>query len=155
MEEFGINLHVDELVSIQFQHWVAPPLFEDTFPFLETLQNAGLKIAIVSNIDRADIEAALISTGIKCDAVLTSEDVRAYKPHPDLFSTALDMMQIDRDEVLLVGDSRTSDVAGAIRAGIPVAWINRTGKTTDGDLVPNYEVSSLSELSGIVADLSA
>ncbi len=67
-----------------------------------------------------------------------------------MFHMALDVLGLQPDEVLHVEDSRTSDVGGATRLGIPVAWVNRTGKSATGDPVADYTVTSLNEVLTIV-----
>ncbi|MFR9727331.1 HAD family hydrolase [Streptomyces sp. MS19] len=49
-------------------------------------------------------------------------------------------------EVLHVGDSFRSDVAGAAAVGIPAAWVNRTGRAAPEGPRPAYEVASLTAL---------
>ncbi len=125
----------------------APPIFADALAFLRTID---VGVVVVSNIDRQDIEAAIALHGLSFTDVITSEDVRSYKPRPELFNTGLDALGLRPDQVLHIGDSLTSDVAGAIELGIPVAWINRTDKTPSGGIQPTYEGTTLTELIPLV-----
>jgi len=86
------------------------------------------------------------------DAVVISEEVGAAKPDPAIFQVALARMgHPRRDEVLMVGDSLTSDVAGANRAGIDVCWFNPTGLPLPPGLEARYQIRDLSELVALVA----
>jgi 2-haloacid dehalogenase/putative hydrolase of the HAD superfamily len=69
----------------------------------------------VSNIDRADLDAALAHHELAgyFTHLVTSQDARAYKPRPEMFTTALGLLRLGPHEVIHVGDSLTSDVAGA------------------------------------------
>jgi 2-haloacid dehalogenase/putative hydrolase of the HAD superfamily len=106
---------------------------------------------ILSNIDRADLESCLALYELRVQAIVTSDDVRAYKPHPAMFDAGLAATGIsDRRRVLHIGDSSTSDVAGANAASIPVAWVNRTHKPPTPSATPDHTVTTLTELLPIV-----
>ncbi|MGE7823236.1 HAD family hydrolase [Paenibacillus sp. NPDC093718] len=53
-------------------------------------------------------------------------------------------------EVLHVGDSLTSDVAGAQALGIRAVWINRMNKMKPDHIQPNYIIKKLTELERII-----
>lgn len=149
IEAFGAHCDADELSEPLFDYWERPPVFDDAVQFLD--QN-DLPVVVVSNIDRCDIEVAIDHHGLVFDHVLTSEDVRSYKPRPELFVAGLEAAGCPPDRVLHVGDSLTSDVAGARRLGIGVAWVNRVGKLSPspGPEAPTYEVTSLSDLADLI-----
>lgn len=107
-------------------------------------------MCLVSNTDRADIEAAIDYHGLEFDHVVTSEDARSYKPRPELFERALDQLGVRRDAVLHAGDSLSSDVAGADNAGIPVAWVNRSARPRPAEACLRAEVASLAELADLL-----
>lgn len=155
VQEARAAVDVDALLRMQFAYWSAPPMFAETPAFLQDVRRSGLPVCIVSNIDREDIEAAIALHGIAADHVLTSEDVRSYKPNPELFDAALEVMGLTSADVLHVGDSRSSDVAGATALGIPVAWVNRAKKRSAGTPLADYEVSDLMTLLPIIHRLTA
>ena len=150
LTEFEVNLAPETVIAPQFAHWIAPPLFPDTVTFLDSLKSVGISTLVVSNVDRAEIELAIALHGLEFDGVVTSEDARSYKPRPEMFMLALELLSFDRQAVLHVGDSRSNDVGGAKALGIPVAWLNRSGKSTAGEPVADYVVRDLGELQGIV-----
>ena len=144
IENFGAQCDANELSEPLFRYWERPPIFDDAMQFLD---NIGLPVVVVSNIDRLDIETAIDHHDLTFDHVITSEDVRSYKPRPELFVAGLEAAGCPPDRVLHVGDSLTSDVAGARRLGIPVAWVNRAGKPSPAAKdAPTYEVTSLGDL---------
>jgi len=63
--------------------------------------------------------------GIKATSIVTSEDVRSYKPRPEIFLRALELINVRPGEVLHIGDSLSSDIAGAKGLGISTCWLNR------------------------------
>ncbi|RXZ82512.1 HAD family hydrolase [Paenibacillaceae bacterium] len=137
-----------ELSEILYNHWQSPELFEDAKLFLESVRIPKI---ILSNIDRDDIQSALNYNGLSFEHIVTSEDVRSYKPRPEMFETVLASHQLKPAEVLHIGDSLTSDIAGAQNAGIKSAWINRKNRELPQRYSPNYIVNSLEELIPLLA----
>jgi len=145
---FQSTLDARQLCESLFHYWQSPDIFPDSKQFLAQLQ---LPTIIVSNIDRIDIEAAIAHHALSFQHVITSEDVRSYKPRPQMFQQALEQLNLKADEVLHFGDSLLSDVGGAQKLGIKVAWINRKGKTLPPNFSPDYVVTSLTQLLPILA----
>jgi 2-haloacid dehalogenase/putative hydrolase of the HAD superfamily len=127
---FGLDCAVDPLIERQYAHWRTPPIFADTRPFLEHLRASGVTVCLVSNIDGDELAAALAHHGLAFDYIVTSERSRSYKPRPEMFADALALTGASPETALHIGDSFSNDVRGAAAAGIPVAWLNRTGKPT-------------------------
>ena len=147
---FRSTLDPAELMAPQLAHWGAPPIFADARSFLADFQELGLPICVVSNVDRVDIEAAMTFHGLHFEHLITSDDVSAYKPRPEMFVAGLERLGLRHDQVLHIGDSRSSDVGGATAMGIPVAWVNRTGKLPVGESIADYTVTTLNEILPIV-----
>lgn len=143
LSRFRAGCDPSALSARMYAHWQRPPLFEDALLFL---QRVPLPVLVVSNIDRQDIEAAIGHHGLRFDRVLTSEDARSYKPRPELFRAAVGAAGAPPGRLLHIGDSATSDVAGANAVGIPVAWVNRTRKRLPDGLQVDFEVSRLTQL---------
>jgi 2-haloacid dehalogenase len=96
LDALGSSEDPDQLTLAQFAYWRRPPLFGDAREFLSRLK---IPVCVVSNIDRADIEAAIGYHGLAFDHVLTSQDVRSYKPRPEIFERALGLLGVRRDAV--------------------------------------------------------
>ena len=58
---------------------------------------------------------------------LISEEVGINKPRPEIFRIALQRNGISADEAVMIGDSYSSDIAGAKAAGIDQIWITSEG----------------------------
>jgi len=69
--------------------------------------------------------------------IVLSEEVGCQKPNPRIYEIALERGGWKPDEVLMIGDSWTSDIQGAIASGIDQLWIHE-GET---DLPSTYKVS--------------
>ena len=126
LEHFGSDADAKELSDMMFAHWVKPPIFEDSKVFFE---KSPLPIYVVSNIDTSDILQAIAYHDLHPAGVFTSEDAKSYKPRIELFELALKGTGFKPEEVLHIGDSVSSDVQGAAKAGIRALWLNRFGKS--------------------------
>ena len=103
-------------------------LFPDVLPTLLRLKQAGYALAIISNFD--SLLAAIVER-LRLDSffpvVITSWQVQAYKPNKIIFEHAVTQLGLSPSEVLFVGDSPYSDMAGALGAGMHPLLIDRTG----------------------------
>ena len=57
---------------------------------------------------------------------------------------------MDKTEVLIIGDSLTSDMQGGFMAGIDTCWFNPLHKTNPLDFSVTYEVDELAKIADIV-----
>ena len=125
IRHFNATADAKRMSDMMFDYWMKPPIFEEAKEFFE---QCPVPIYIVSNIDRGDILKAIEYHGINPAGVFTSEDARSYKPRRELFEMALEKTELNPDEVVHIGDSLSSDVAGANAVGIDAIWVNRSGK---------------------------
>lgn len=105
------------------------------------------KLVIVTNGITTVQENRLKSSRLKpyISGMITSEAVNCSKPNPRIFDYALDLMgHKSKADVLMVGDSLTSDMQGGINAGIDTCFYNPKG--IQHDLEVTYEVQHLNEL---------
>jgi putative hydrolase of the HAD superfamily len=57
--------------------------------------------------------------------IVISEEVGIMKPNPGIFDHATDLVGVERDQILYIGDSYHSDIRGGKSAGWKVAWFTR------------------------------
>jgi HAD superfamily hydrolase (TIGR01509 family) len=90
--------------------------YADTEATLRTLHEAGVKVAVVSNIG-FDIRPHFAAWGLDglVDAFALSYEVGRTKPDPAIFLRACGMLGADPQRTLMVGDSPAD--AGAVQAG--------------------------------------
>jgi 2-haloacid dehalogenase len=80
-----------------------------------------------------------------------SEEVGVAKPDPRIFDIAFQRLgRPDKGEVLIIGDSLTSDMAGGIAYGIATCWYNPSCLPAEPPLPVTYEIQDLSQLTAIV-----
>ena len=125
--------------------------FDDAAPALSALRDAHprLTVVAVSNWD-CSLQDVLESTGLArhLDAVVTSADAGAAKPHPAIFELALRAAGTGPRNALHVGDSPENDVAGARAAGVRCVLIDRSGRAPQPAGVP--VIRSLRDLPSVI-----
>lgn len=76
-----------------------------------------------------------------------SDEVGDTKPHPILFKKALEKLNVEPTEAIHVGDLLRTDIAGAKAVGMQAVWFNwKNEQRSKQDIVPDYEIHTLSEL---------
>jgi HAD superfamily hydrolase (TIGR01549 family) len=99
-------------------------LYDDALAVLETLARNGLKIGLLSNSAR-DLAEFVAHHGLRADAVLTSASHGKTKPHRAIFRAMLDLLQVEPDEALMVGDTPYDDIEGARAVGMRALLLDR------------------------------
>jgi putative hydrolase of the HAD superfamily len=123
-------------------------LSEDALHVLQVTADR-FALGLISNGASDTQREKLRITGIErhFGAVVLSGETGICKPDPAVFELALRQLGVAPKEALHVGDSLTSDVAGAKAAGVTAVWLNRAGIEKPADApVPDYEIRSLTEL---------
>jgi len=103
-------------------------VFEDVFPCLKALKEAGMRLAVVSNWDER-LHDVLRVTGLSThfEYVLPSIEGSAPKPDPRLFLQAARRLQLPPESIVHVGDSEVEDGQGARSAGFRAVILQRKG----------------------------
>lgn len=141
------------------------------------LDNLGNSAYLIDGADqvvhtlRSQINLALITNGLAevqrarlakstigdCfDPVIISEQVGASKPDVQIFEIAFAGMKaacktaVRRTDVLIVGDSLTSDIKGGNNYGIDTCWFNPAQKPSSTDVEIRYEIHHLNELLDVI-----
>lgn len=87
------------------------------------------------------------------EAAFVSEKMEAEKPNRKIFDGALRALGVEsRENVLVVGDSLTSDIQGGINAGLDTCWFNPNHAENPGKCKPTYEIDRLDALYEIVME---
>ena len=152
VKKLGVQEHVEQVTweLLQSEHSLFAAnnatLYDDVVPMLQHLQNAGFKLAIVSNWD-TPLDPLTERLGIAhyFDAIVASHDarVKSAKPDPHIFNYTLAAVGVSAEEAVHVGDTYEADVIGARNAGIRPILIDRD-KTQTGKW--EETIQSLSEL---------
>ena len=112
-------------------------------------------LAIVSNGAQKVQTRRLAESGVMnfMEDVFISEKMGCEKPNARIFDAALRALGVEnREHVLMVGDSLSSDIQGGSNAGLDTCWYNPNHAENPGKVVPTYEISSLEELYPLVME---
>lgn len=80
------------------------------------------------------------------DKLYISEEVGFQKPDIRFFDTIFIENQLNHDEVLMVGDSLSSDIKGGKDYGIDTVWLNWKNQTNTQEINPTYTLKDLKAL---------
>jgi 2-haloalkanoic acid dehalogenase type II len=147
LRELDVDADETPYVDLFFQVTTKVDLYPEAAEVLRMLP--PMRSAVLSNADHEHLAAWAFTLPV--EFVLISEAVRAYKPDPLMFQTALERFGLPAHEVLHVGDSEVDDVEGAKAAGLRVAWVNRDGRRRRArGPAPDFEIRDLKELLGLL-----
>lgn len=101
-------------------------LFENVFNYLENCRSQGTKICILTDLTAHIQYRKIKKLGLVeyVDFLVTSEEVGVEKPHPNMFTKALQKLECEASTALMIGDSWNKDIVGANAIGIQSIWIN-------------------------------
>lgn len=127
-------------------------LYKESIDLIESLYNS-YKLIIVTNglteIQDKRIRKSVIAKYF--EDIVISEEVGVSKPNPKIFEYALkDIENLDKNKILIVGDSLTSDIQGGINFGIDTCWFNPHKIGNETNFKPTYEISNIMELKNLV-----
>jgi len=117
-------------------------LYPDVLPALDALA-PHYSLGLLSNGNSYPERCGLAG---RFGFVIFSQDVGFEKPDRRVFEIACTRAGCSPDELLHVGDSLETDVAGANGVGARSVWLNRKGKPNEGSIAPDFEMRSLREL---------
>jgi len=151
----SLNLRFDEIqFAKSYMNYLANAsfLYEDSIDLVESLHK-DFRLSIVTN-GLKDVQDNRIRKSIIAkyfDDIVISEEVMVSKPDPKIFEYALNNINhTDKSNVLIVGDSLTSDIQGGINFGIDTCWFNPNKIVNKTGIKPTYEISNLMDLKNIV-----
>lgn len=119
--------------------------------FLKKAKALGYKIFIISNGSKSINPSRIEFSGLKkyFDEVYISEDQGYDKPDVRFFNNLFKKYP-HKEQMVIIGDSLSSDIQSGINLGIPTIWFNTSNKTSSK---PDYEIKSLNEIFDIVVKI--
>lgn len=154
-ESEGLPVDMAEAFNEEYQlrlgdHAVFCPHGEE---IVHRLQEMGIRQYVVTNGTVTTQRRKLHHLGL--DAIFIkafiSDEIGYEKPNVKFFEPVWEELgHCPVEEVLLVGDSLTSDMLGANNAGIPCCWYNPQRAINDKKVIIDYEIYDLMEVENIV-----
>jgi len=101
-------------------------LYEDVPDVLRQIADGGTLVGLISNSHRSmtSFQEHFELEGLIAAAV-SSPEHGFMKPHPSIFTATLQLLETAPEEALMVGDSVTQDIDGALRVGMKAALLHR------------------------------
>lgn len=141
-----------------YADYVAP--VEGLPQFLEALRTTGYRVGVATSAPRANLDFIIDKLSIRgyMDATLSSEDVTAHKPDPQIYIKSAKMLNVEPSNCVVFEDSH-SGVSAAINAGATVVGV-LTSHTAE-ELPPcrryinNYHEIRLDDIKQLLIGLDA
>ena len=132
-QKLGVELKPDDATALvsTIPYW---PAFADVGPALGAVRKEGWKLALLTNCDRDLIALTQRRLPVAFDAVVTAEDVSAYKPDHAHFKLFQSTFGSSAAAWIHVAQSYFHDIKPTSEMGITRVWVNRQGERDDPSL---------------------
>ena len=116
----------------------------------------GIKLAVVSDAPSREAWMRLYYLNLHhvFDPVLTYDDSGARKPSPKPFEMALNILQVNSSEALMIGDWPDRDVVGASQIGMKTVFARYGDTFGTIDSGADWDVNDIFEVVNIIKDLN-
>lgn len=122
------------------------PLFPESRAVLDILRRK-YKIGLLSNADDSFLLPFLEKAELGFDAVLSSENVGAYKPHPKGFMTIAARLGVEPHQILFVGDTMRDDILGAQSVGMMTGYVaSDNSNIAEESTLPDLRITTVRDL---------
>jgi 2-haloacid dehalogenase len=151
-KRLDVDLKSDDATALvsTIPYW---PPFGDVGPALAELRKQGWKLALLTNCDRDIIALTQRRLPAAFDAVVTAEDVSAYKPNPAHFRLFQSTFGSSASAWIHVAQSYFHDIKPTHDLGISRIWVNRQGQKDDPSLADEV-IGGLAALPDAVSRLA-
>ena len=121
---------------------------DDSYNIVNSLKGKVKQYAVSNGTVGAQTKKLRLSgLGELFDRVFLSEDLGVEKPNVEFFNKVFaEIGPINKDEVVIVGDSLTSDICGGNNAGILTCWYNPAKAPCVGDYKIDYEITDIHQI---------
>lgn len=148
-EAVGVQLSEEDEKHL-IEEYQNLPTFPDVAPGMEALHSQGHAMVAFSNGVEATARTLLERAGVlsHLDGVVSVDDVKTFKPDPEVYRYLARRLERPMDEVWLVS-SNPFDVIGAKAAGLKAAWVRRKPEAVfdPWGIEPDLVIPDLKELS--------
>ncbi|MDV5065294.1 HAD family hydrolase [Bacillus sp. W1] len=128
---YGVNVSPEEsqhrfnqYIELYKKNWT---LFEDVLYTLQTLQQRGHSLGIISNGDYEQQIERLTALNILqyFKYIFTSSELGISKPDPEIFHKAVLQLNLEMKDCYYIGDRLETDAISSTAAGMQGIWLNR------------------------------
>ena len=158
----GISAHIASVIERQLcqRLFASAQIIEGAQDVLSRLCQRRLAVGIVSNTPwgttpnewRQELDHYDFVRN-SCSAVVFCGDVGFRKPHPAAFHACIQRLHVSATQTVVIGDSLSSDMAGACAAGCKSVWFDRKHSGAATPYQPAVVV--LANTLGMISGMSA
>ncbi|RIW38339.1 HAD family hydrolase [Bacillus salacetis] len=153
-EEFPPRKRLTESGIQEFWNHHFPLCFTIEAELLDVIRTLKekVKVAIITNGSTARQKAKVKNTKLDdiFEVIIISEEAGCRKPDERIFKLALDRLNVQPEDTLLVGDDLQKDISGCQNVNIKGVWFNPYRIENNTEIQPFAEIQSLSELFSII-----
>ena len=153
-EKIGVDVTIAEKFNLDYQLTLGDHIeFVDKAEDMLLWQKGKYTLVAVTNGTKIAQEKKLRLSGLDnvFDAIFISENVGVEKPNKEYFDYVFEKLGItDKSQVLIIGDSLTSDMKGGFVAGIDTCWFNPSHKPNNSGISVTYEIDDLGRIRDIL-----
>lgn len=151
IEAYHACVNVEALVEIYIKSVSSSKVLmeENTLQVYRELAKKYKLVLATNGIDRIQrerIEAFQPYTHM----TFISENMNTIKPAKEFFHYIIEELECDPKACLMVGDSMSNDILGALDAGMDVCYYNIRNKKVPEEILLNYEIKSIEEILNIL-----
>lgn len=152
--EYGIGFSDIDALNDEYQIRLGDTIcfFDNAFELIKSLSCKYKQYAVTNGTYTAQVRKLRRSGLDKVfDDVFISEQIGAEKPSFAYFDEVLKRVgNVRPEEIMIIGDSLTSDMQGGNNAGLVCCWYNPTHAANCTSLRIDYEIANLNEVTDVL-----
>lgn len=152
-DEFDLELDATKMGKSYLQHLASTDfMIPGALNLLDRLAR-NHKLVMVTNGIKEVQRRRISNTAIESyfEVIVISDEIGVAKPHAGFFDYTFEQIgHPEKANVLMIGDSLSSDILGGNNYGITTCWFNPNKNEQNPEVIPSFEISTLEELIAIV-----
>ena len=145
-DKYNTPFHGDEFCKLIYRLFTYPLSFPNVKQTITKLRK-HYPVLLLTNADNNILYESIKLQGFDFDFVLSSEDLQCNKPNIKIFKRASELLNVSPEHVLMIGDSLSEDIYGAIGCGMQAIWINKENCQCDTSIL---QIASINEVESIL-----
>ncbi len=147
LESIGLGAAVLKALDYEQTYWRTflrhSYLFEGVTEFLDEARLRSIPVVLITNLTAQIQFQKLIYLGIEeaFDFVITSEQIGAEKPKPEIFHAAVAKVNCEPAKVWMIGDDLECDMAGSKQALDCLSFLKTNGSAPTKTRLANVDVT--------------
>jgi putative hydrolase of the HAD superfamily len=136
IKKYNLKEDAKYYIDFMYESFSKLPYFKD-IDYLNEIKKKNIYVSILTNADSYFVRKKINSSQIYYEDLIISEEVELYKPDKKIFELALQRLNLNKEEIIFIGDNLITDIKATKDIGIKSLRIDRKGK---GDISSLYEL---------------